>query len=148
MKIKILIVDDEKNITDMMVRYFSFEGYDVTGCNDPVEALEMIKNDNYLICILDIQMPKLNGTDLLKEIKLYNGMIGVIMMTAYATTENVLTCLRRGAETCFLKPIDDLEGIKKYVDNVVKRFNDWQNLIIQLKGSSSSTGNDVLGGKL
>ncbi|MFN0118484.1 MAG: response regulator [Elusimicrobiota bacterium] len=137
--IKILIVDDEKETTDMLVRYFKLENYDATACNTPIEALNLIKNDNFLVCILDIQMPEMNGIDLLKKIKQINGMTGVIMMSDHASTENILTCLRRGAETCFLKPISDLSELKKIVDTLIKRFKTWQKLIQKLTNQSKNS---------
>jgi DNA-binding response OmpR family regulator len=131
--VKILVVDDEKDVTDMFVRFFTFEGYLITGVNDPMQALSLFCRDNFMICILDIQMPGMSGLDLLKDIKRHNGMTGVIMMTARATTENILTALRRGAETCFLKPIDDMQAVKKAVDDLVLRFENWQRLLRDLR---------------
>lgn len=136
--IKILAVDDEKAITDMLVRYFTYEGYEITGINDPNEALELVRKSNFLVCLLDIQMPGMSGLDLLKAIKQENGMTAVFMMTAFATTENVLTALRRGAETCYLKPLNNLEMMRADVDRAIERFKGWQELIQRLKSMEAS----------
>lgn len=143
LEVKILVVDDEKEITDMLVRYFSYEGYRIDAVNDPVEALAKVQNDNYLIVLSDIQMPNMNGLDLLKSIKTYNGMIGVILLTAHATTDNMLTALRRGAETCFLKPLNDLDAIRTSVDGLINRLRRWQDLIQSLRRQEPSAGASV-----
>ena len=129
MEIKILVVDDETGITNSLVRYFSLMGYDVAETNDPQEALEMIYRDNYMIVISDIMMPGMSGTELLVKVKQYNGMIQVIMMTGVVTIENVLKCLRHGANECFLKPLDDLDAVKSSVDEAIDKLNKWESLI-------------------
>jgi DNA-binding NtrC family response regulator len=129
METKILVVDDEDGITSSLVRYFSLMGYDVASANRADVALEMIYKENYMVVISDIMMPGMSGTDLLVRVKQYNGMIQVIMMTGVVTIENVLKCLRHGANECFLKPLDDLESIKKAVDEAIDKLNKWERLI-------------------
>lgn len=139
LNVKILVVDDEKEITDMLVRYFSYEGYSITAVNDPLEAWRLIQEDNYLVVISDVQMPAMSGLDLLKSIKQYNGMIGVILMTGYASTDNMLTAFRRGAETCFLKPLKDLDAVRASVDGLIQRLRAWQLLIQSLRKAEPPT---------
>ena len=87
--------------------------------NDPYTALKMIHEGNYLIVISDIAMPGMTGIELLSRIKEYNGMIQVIMVTGYVTLDNILTCLRLGADDCFLKPLADLDNLKESVDEAI-----------------------------
>jgi len=129
METKILVVDDEDGITSSLVRYFSLMGYDVSSANRAETALEMIYRENYMVVISDIMMPGMSGTELLVRVKQYNGMIQVIMMTGVVTIENVLKCLRHGANECFLKPLDDLESMKKAVDEAIDKLNKWERLI-------------------
>jgi DNA-binding NtrC family response regulator len=132
MDAKILIVDDEEGITNSLVRYFRMLDYKVDGVNSPVKALEMIHNENYMIVISDIMMPEMSGIEMLKRIKDFNGMIQVIMMTGVVTIENVLSCLRYGANDCYLKPLEDLSVIKEAVDSASFKLNKWENLIKQM----------------
>lgn len=132
METKILIVDDEEGITNSLVRYFRMHDYNVDGVNSPVKALEMIHNENYMIVISDIMMPEMSGIEMLRRIKDFNGMIQVIMMTGVVTIENVLSCLRYGANDCYLKPLDDLSVIKDAVDSASSKLNKWENLIKQM----------------
>lgn len=132
MEPKILIVDDEEGITNSLVRYFRMLEYKVDGVNSPVQALEMIHNENYMIVISDIMMPEMSGIEMLRRIKDFNGMIQVIMMTGVVTIENVLACLRNGANDCYLKPLDDLTVMKGAVDEAIMRLVKWESLIKQM----------------
>lgn len=129
MGVKLLIVDDETGITKSLYRYFKLLDYDVTTSNNPVEAMEMITKENYMVVISDIMMPEMSGIDLLKKIKKYNGMIQVVMMTGVMTIDNVLACLSSGANECFLKPLEDLEVIKKAVDESIAKLARWEKVI-------------------
>jgi DNA-binding NtrC family response regulator len=134
MEPKILIVDDEEGITNSLVRYFRMLEYKADGVNSPIEALEMIHNENYMIVISDIMMPEMSGVEMLRLIKDFNGMIQVIMMTGVVTIENVLACLRNGANDCYLKPLDDLTVMKAAVDEAVMRLTKWESMIKQMIG--------------
>ncbi len=129
MNVKILIVDDEKSITDSLVRYFRLLDYDVESSNSPIEALEKIQNENYMIVVSDIMMPEMSGIEMLKKIKKSNGMIQVIMMTGVVTIENVLGCLSNGANDLFLKPLNELESIKNAVDEATAKLEKWESII-------------------
>lgn len=132
MKIKILVVDDEPEITDSLVRILRIEGYEADGVTNPITALEMVKKDNYLVVISDIQMPEMRGTELLRRIKEYNGMIQVIIITGYITIDNILTCLRRGANDCFFKPLKDKDELLNAVKVATGKLERWEQIISQM----------------
>ncbi len=136
-KIKILIVDDEVDITTTLKRYFVFEGFDVDVTNDPYSALKMIHNNNYLLVISDIAMPGMDGIELLRRIKEYNGMIQVVMITGFVTLDNILNCLRLGADDCFLKPLRDLDDLKKAVVDCTVKLNKWRRLMVDIAHNKS-----------
>ncbi len=128
----ILIVDDEKPITDTLSRYFTLEGYDVRTANNPFVALRMIHRENILVVISDIAMPGMTGVELLQRIKQYNGMIQVIMITGYVTLDNILSCLRLGADDCFIKPLTDLGALRTAVDEAVVKLRKWHDLMVAI----------------
>lgn len=132
MKIRILAVDDEKDITDLLVRHLTFLGHDVTGTNDPKAALKMVEDGDYTIVISDIVMPGMDGLELLRRIKEYNGSIQVIMITGYVTIHNILTAMRRGAETVFFKPLSDLDRLEAAINDCIKKIDRWQNILKEL----------------
>lgn len=139
MKIKILVVDDEPEITDSLVRILKVEGYDATGVTNPLIALEMVKRDNYLVVISDIQMPEMRGTELLRRIKEYNGMIQVIIITGYITIDNILTCLRRGANDCFFKPLKDKDELLAAVKVAADKLLRWEQVIAEMVKTKAAT---------
>ncbi len=139
-QIKILVVDDEKEITEALRRYFTFAGYTVAVANDPYTALRMIHEENFLIVISDIAMPGMSGVELLSRVKAYNGMIQVIMITGYVTLENILSCLRLGADDCFLKPLTDMTALEAAVAEAVAKLRKWSRLMFSISSGRESTG--------
>lgn len=123
MNVKILLVDDEKDITDLLSKYLSLEGYNVTAVNCPKEALKMVEEDNFHILITDIMMNEMTGVELTEKVKKYNGLIQVIAITGYVTMDNILSAFRYGVNNCFFKPFENLEVIKEEVDVAIKKLN-------------------------
>ncbi len=78
---KVLIVDDEKLIREVIKEYCNYEGYEVFEAENGIEAIELIKNNDYDVLILDIMMPKLDGFRALKEVKELKN-IPTIMLSA------------------------------------------------------------------
>ena len=131
-KVRILAVDDEKDITDLLVRHFTFLDYDITGVNDPVKALKMVEEEDYNIVISDIVMPGMDGLKLLRRIKSHNGGVHVIMITGYVTMHHILTAMRFGAETVFFKPLRDLSNLENAVQQCVNKILKWQDILKEL----------------
>ena len=138
MDIKILIVDDEKDITASLERHFKLEGFTVFTTNNPLEAMDIINEKNIKIVISDIMMPGLNGVDLLKNIKEANGIIQVIMITGFVTISNLISCLRYGASDCLFKPFENLDELTKAVNNSTSKLEKWNNIL--KKNLNSKTG--------
>ena len=81
----ILLVDDELDIVNLFTELLKGKKYDVFGFTNPLKALEDYKEnyDQYGMVISDIQMPKMNGFDLVKNVKMINRNISIILMSAY-----------------------------------------------------------------
>lgn len=133
MQIKILAVDDEKEITDLLVRHLSYLGYNIVGVNDPHQALKMIEEDIFHIVISDIVMPGMDGLELLRRIKKHDGGIKVIMITGYVTMHNILTAMRNGADDVIFKPINDLDKLENVVQEAIGKIDMWQNILLELR---------------
>jgi len=80
---KILLVDDEESIQIVYREEFEDEGYQVISALDGVAGLEKFKNDQPDLVILDIQMPGMNGVEVLRQMKMINAAVPVILSSAY-----------------------------------------------------------------
>jgi DNA-binding NtrC family response regulator len=123
---KLLIVDDEKEILNMLRRNMEMEGYDVTTTTSPFKAVELMKQELFNLVLTDIKMPEMTGVELLREIKRINPLVNVIMMTGYSTMSNVVDCLGSGAMDYFVKPFADLNVIIQAVDQARDRIKRWR----------------------
>ncbi|MEA2083665.1 MAG: response regulator [Thermodesulfobacteriota bacterium] len=106
---RILVVDDQAVILKTIAAAFKDTSYKISTVSNPVEAYQMIEDERFDIVISDIQMPEMNGLDLLRKIKSHNGMIPVIIITGYTTINNVLNAFRYGAFDFFFKPVKPAE---------------------------------------
>lgn len=120
MDIKILVVDDEQAIADIIKFNFEREGYGVDIAKDGLEALNFVKDNTYSLILLDIMMPKLNGFDTLKEIR-KSYKTPVIMLTAREDEVDKVLGLELGADDYVVKPFSIRELIAR-VKAVLRRF--------------------------
>jgi DNA-binding NtrC family response regulator len=117
---KILVVDDEKNIRTTLSTYLESSGFDVVLASDGEEAINKIKEDDFLLILLDIKMRGLSGLQVLEEIRKLGFKNNVVMMTAYGTIENAVESMKLGALDFLSKPFT-LEGLKNVVNNSINR---------------------------
>lgn len=120
MDIKILVVDDEQAIADIIKFNFEREGYGVDIAKDGLEALNFVRDNTYSLILLDIMMPKLNGFDTLKEIR-KSHKTPVIMLTAREDEVDKVLGLELGADDYVVKPFSIRELIAR-VKAVLRRF--------------------------
>jgi len=101
---KILVVDDDKNINELLCDIFSTEGYEVLSAFDGERALKKLeKNKNIDLIVLDIMMPELDGWEVLKYVK-NNTDCKVLMLTALTDEKSEVTAIRSGADDYVAKP--------------------------------------------
>jgi len=126
---KILIVDDDKELRDHLAEVLKEGGYRTKSAASAEEAYEKLSSEEFDIVLLDYMMPKQSGIDALYEIKRLMPKTKVIMITAFASVENAIDAIKKGASDYISKPfkIDNLlltirrvleeakfeEGIKK-----------------------------------
>jgi putative nucleotidyltransferase with HDIG domain len=103
---KVLAVDDNPEVVQVTLRMLGKFGYDACGLTDPREAPDVIRSFNPDVCILDINMPFVRGTDLLDEIKSANSQTEVILLTGMNDTILAVDMMKRGAADFLLKPIE------------------------------------------
>lgn len=110
MKAKILIVEDEKKLAEVMMLYLKNEGYEIEVANDGIEGEKAIDEKKFDLIILDVMMPEKDGWSLLRKIK-NNDDTPVIMTTARGEEEDRIFGLELGAVDYMVKPISMKELI-------------------------------------
>ena len=116
---KILIVDDEEHIREVIKEYAEFEGHEVSEACDGMQAVEMAKNTDYDIIIMDVMMPKLDGYSACKEIrKLKN--TPVLMLSARGEEYDKLFGFELGVDDYVVKPFSPKEVMAR-INAIVKR---------------------------
>lgn len=124
--IKILIVEDEKPISDLIKMSLLGEGYQCTCAYDGQAAADIIENETFDLILLDIMLPKIDGYELLEYIKLYQ--MPVIFITAKTKVNDKVKGLRAGAEDYISKPFEIIELLAR-VETVLRRYNKAVNII-------------------
>ncbi|MFQ5463363.1 MAG: response regulator [Phycisphaerae bacterium] len=134
MSARLLIVDDESEIREMLARHFRMLGYDVASAVDGKDALEKLSEKRFDVVVSDIMMPEMNGVELLRAIRADYPMTHVIMITGYVTLENALACLGGGADTCIFKPLTDFQELDDAVSAALATLRRWQRKLQELQG--------------
>ena len=116
---KILLVDDEPRILELLSVALENEGYQVLEADNGKEALAQFKKEKPQVVLLDIRMPDMDGLEVLRQIKESNQTSSVIMMSAYGAMETVLQAIKRGAYDYLTKPVD-LEKVKVLVKRTLE----------------------------
>ena len=119
---KILIVEDEDMIREGISDYLTDCGYETIQAADGLEALEQFSNHQVALVLLDIQMPKLNGLEVLSEIR-KSSQVPVLMLTAFQDEEYKMSAFAALADGYLEKPFS-LSLLKVRVDAIFKRYYD------------------------
>lgn len=127
--IKILIVDDEKPICDLIDMNLTASGYQCVSVQDGLEALDLIEQEDFDLILLDIMLPGASGYDIMEYIRPMG--IPVIFITAKHEVKNRVKGLRLGADDYLVKPFDVVE-LTARVEAVLRRYNKTENILSAL----------------
>ncbi|MBD5130484.1 MAG: response regulator transcription factor [Ruminococcaceae bacterium] len=116
---KILVVDDEDNIREVLKEYAEFEGHEVDEASDGMQAIEMAKGTDYDIIIMDVMMPRLDGYSACKEIR-KSKQTPVLMLSARGEEYDKLFGFELGIDDYVVKPFSPKEVMAR-VNAIVKR---------------------------
>ncbi|MBE0654278.1 MAG: response regulator transcription factor, partial [Bacteroidales bacterium] len=120
--IKILIVEDEQRLADVLKKQLEESGFFVEVANDGYIGKQLAGKNRYNLIILDINLPLINGYDLCREIRKTNNDVPIIMLTAFGTPENKISGFEMGADDYVVKPFDFRELLARI--NVFLRRTD------------------------
>lgn len=140
-EIKILIVDDEKNILEALKTHLELDGYSVDVADTAKEGLELFKKKAYQIVFTDINMPVMDGLEFLEEIRAVRGDTIVIMITAYTSLTKVLMSRFHGATDYVLKPFRELGEVDTAIARAVAQIERWNKIVEETKVIKQPVGN-------
>ena len=134
---KILLIDDDKDLCNLLERELKNENFEVIVCHDGQTGLDTFKKQNYQLIILDIMLPAMNGYDVLTEIRKLNN-VPVLMLTAKDSEIDKVSGLRLGADDYLTKPFLMAEFIAR-VQSLIRRFTVFnnhteENITLKFKG--------------
>ncbi|MCK9330723.1 MAG: response regulator [Candidatus Cloacimonetes bacterium] len=120
---KILVVDDELLLRDVLHDYLTRQGYEVVLAGDAEKALESAEKHKPNLALIDIKLPKTSGIELTKQLKSSYPDLCIIIMTGYPSLDTAVNAMQNGAEEYIIKPfrLDELnKTIKKHIvdDNI------------------------------
>ncbi|MEG0306414.1 MAG: response regulator [Clostridium sp.] len=132
---KALVVDDTKNIRKLLKTSLELNEYLVTEAPNGMDAIEILSNETFDLIFLDVKMPTLSGTEVLKRIREDGIFSTVIIMTAFPTVKNAVDCTKLGAVEYLLKPFttDKINSLVHRLNSANKDTKALENI---LKGVS------------
>lgn len=113
---RILVVDDQKEIRDLLSKLFLSYGYEVDTAEDGEIAIEKVRQNPYDLLVIDYMMPRMNGIDLLKILKRENPQLLILMISGSMVGESFFTQL--GADAFLTKPLD-LSSVMILVEKIL-----------------------------
>jgi DNA-binding NtrC family response regulator len=118
--IRVLIIDDDRNLRKVLRTELSGEGFSVYEAEGGIHALGLLEKDEYDVLLLDLNMPDLSGMDILKQITASENPAQVIILTAHATVPTAVAAMKMGAYDYVTKPFD-LEQLKAVIEKAYEK---------------------------
>lgn len=117
MAYRILVADDEREIRSVLALYLENAGYDVVEAADGVQALDILRSQSVDLCLLDIMMPKLDGYEVLKQVRQASA-VPIIVVSAKGQDPEKILGLDLGADDYMVKPFNPLEAVARVNSNI------------------------------
>jgi len=118
---KILIIDDDEELCDLVSEYLTVEGFQTTAVNDGVSGLERARSGDYDMAILDVMLPRMNGFEVLRSLR-EKSTIPVLMLTARGDDMERIVGLEIGADDYLPKPFNPRELVAR-LRAIMRRFH-------------------------
>jgi DNA-binding NtrC family response regulator len=116
----VLIVDDEQDFREAIVKKLEKRNLRCDSAPNGITALEMIKQNNYDVVLLDVKMPDMDGVETLRELKKIAPRVEVVMLTGHASVESGINGIKYGAFDYLMKPMD-MDPLMEKLDAAYER---------------------------
>ena len=116
----ILVVDDDKNMRNLLSRILAHERYNTKIAKNGTEALDILNTYEIDIVLLDLVLPDINGMDILKTIKIKYPSIEIVMISGHGTSEKIVNLIKEGAYDFIEKPFDN-KTVSSKISKAIKQ---------------------------
>ena len=106
MDARILVLDDEESIVDIITTHLSSHGFECVGTLYPSEALKRLEEESFALLVTDLKMPEMSGTEVVREAKQIDPDLAVVVLTALGDVTKAIETMRAGADDYILKPFN------------------------------------------
>jgi two-component system, NtrC family, response regulator PilR len=142
---KILVVDDEQSLRDVLSIMLKRAGYSVTSVNDGGQAVELVQKEIFDLVITDLRMPKIDGMEVLKAVKSASPETVVLIITAFATADSAVEAMKHGAYDYLTKPFQ-VDEVQLIIRNALeKRRLTTENMLLKREMASQSSFAQLVG---
>ena len=142
---KILVVDDEQSLREVLSIMLKRAGYSVTSATDGEEAIEFIHKEIFDLVITDLRMPKIDGMEVLKAVKSASPETVVLIITAFATADSAVEAMKQGAYDYLTKPFQ-VDEVQLIIRNALeKRRLTTENMLLKREMASQSSFAQLVG---
>ena len=117
---KILVVDDESAICELCARSLLRYGYGVVSTTSPLEAVDMMREQEYDLLLLDVRMPEMDGLEVMRRVREFAPDVAIVVMTGYASVEAAIEAVKQGAADFLPKPFQ-LDNLRLAVSGALAR---------------------------
>jgi signal transduction histidine kinase len=119
---KILVIEDEAEVRESYKDMFALFGYEVEAVSNGREGLSLINKKDYDVVVTDLNMPEMDGLEVLRYIKKRKPFVEVIVITGFATLENAIQAMKVGAYDYFTKPVD-IDHVRIVLSKCIQQIN-------------------------
>ena len=141
---KLLIIDDEENIRKMLKKSLEAENYQIELALNGEEGLEKVKGGNFDLILLDLNLPGMDGIEVLEQLRAEDNLTPVLIITGYGSVDSAVKVMKLGAIDYLQKPFNP-EEIKEQIQQIIDRkeitgkdaedFKDYDSLIVRAKAA-------------
>ena len=121
-EVRILVVDDDKELADTMMEFLLKLGYSVTVAYGGKEALSRFREGGFRLVITDLKMPEVGGLELLKRVRMVDDTVVVIVVTGYGAIESAVNVIKSGAYDFIQKPLR-MEELRVIVERALEKHS-------------------------